>query len=151
MRLFSKYPHFLISILEGLNFSRHLIFHCLKHFFLSPCWGLSVELSALIIASLSKFSIVNNHVFALFSPPFLVVELLLLFWLTLHSFQDLVLTACNFHFLVSLHLVDNHFSAASVSIFSLTFWDYFFVFWSQTSWGQCHCLSCSCCHPTSSL
>ena len=79
MRLFSKYSHFLISTFEDINFSGHLIFHSLDHFFLSPCRCLSIELSALLITSLSKFSVVNNDVLTLFGSPFLVVELLLLF------------------------------------------------------------------------
>lgn len=138
MCLLPNNPHFIVSVLESIDLSRHLIFHRFDHFFFTPDCSLLIDFPALVIPCLSELPIVNNNALALFGSPFFVVKLLLLFGLPLHPFKDLLLAAIGFHFLAGLHLIDNHLSSSSLALFTLCIPNNFLVLGSQPSRGESH-------------
>jgi hypothetical protein len=135
LRFFAKYSHLFISLFEDLNIMIHLFLHGSQQLFLPPLSSLSINLTALFVACFPEFAVVDNYILALLSSPLFIVELFLLLCLALHALKNLILTAFVLHILICFHLVDDHLSAASLSIFALALADHLLILRSQSSSG----------------
>lgn len=85
--------HKVISVLERVDFSAHLITHGIEHLLLLEDGVLGVKLLTLVVLGFSELPVFGDNASALISPPTLISQLLFLLGVSSHAFEHLGLAS----------------------------------------------------------
>mmetsp|Transcript_6306 Transcript_6306/g.10246 ORF Transcript_6306/g.10246 Transcript_6306/m.10246 type:complete len:440 (-) Transcript_6306:171-1490(-) len=110
--------HELVAVFESIDLASHLLLHGVQHLLLLEHCILGVELLALIVLGFAQFSVLDDDLAALVSPPALVSQLFLLLRLPLHAVEDLCLAAVLLDIGQQVQLVGDHTHAPALTIFA---------------------------------